>query len=135
MSEEIKYRLGAMSEKIDRLVDLNEKQSVDIKDLTISHAKISTTLEINTQELHEHKEGVIQNRSHIRALESQLKDHADQSMRNTSMIEKEIKPLLDANNEKRYVEQFVRKWGAIIMKTGGVLAAIGAIVTFLNKYL
>ena len=127
MSDEWKYKIGAMSDKIDKLVELNEKQTDSIHKLDMGLTKTNTILEVNTQELHEHKEGVIQNRSHIRALETQLANHAEQSMKNTAAIENDLKPLKDKETAKKVL----MKW---FLGAGALAAAAVSILKFLGYF-
>ena len=60
MAEDV--RLKRIEDKIDKIVDIQYEVKVDVQ-------KIKSDVEINTKDLTDHKEGVIQNRKRIEVLE------------------------------------------------------------------
>lgn len=128
MSDELKYKVESISERIDKLVELNEKQTDKLVAHEVQLAKISATMDVNTQELHEHKEGVIQNRTHIKSLEVQLAAHNEQSKINTEAIEQDIKPILEASNAKKYLQKSAMTVGGILSLIVGILVGIAKLL-------
>ena len=105
MSDE-KILLQVMNEKIDRLVDLNEKQNEKLGDHDVKLAEYNASL-------NEHMR-------RTELLELSMQEHKDQSQRNHESIHKDIAPLLEKETFKKQMKKYIMAAGAL----SGALYAI-----------
>ena len=110
MSEE-KILLQMMNEKIDRLVDLNEKQNEKLGDHDIKLAEYNASL-------NEHMR-------RTELLELSMEEHKGQSQKNHDQLHREIAPLLEKETFKRQMKKY-------IMGAGAVAGSIYAILKLLE---
>lgn len=116
--------------QLDRIEQKMESQHTDFSDkvsrIAETQAQHTVILDRVEKDLYEHKEGVIQNRTHIQHLEDTVKNQDNLISQAVETYKNEVKPVVEHVDWMRNLPTNIKNW---VISASKVLGAIAVIVT------